>query len=59
MSKMEMRITDRIAHEQWSELIGFQIAGDDVVRITREFYLKHAAEIQAIQFSSALRVKKP
>ena len=56
MDITEMRVIDDISRSEWSELIGTEIQGDHV-RITREFYEKHAAEIQAIQMSAGFRYK--
>ena len=48
------RIIDATAHKAWSKLVGVDIPRD-TVRVPRDFYLKHAAEIHAIQFASAWR----
>jgi hypothetical protein len=53
----QFNISDAEAHKQWEELCKFKISSD-TVRVTREFYLNNAEQIQRIQLLAASRLKR-
>jgi len=53
----EIKIVDRQSLQEFERLLGFKINGN-VVRLPHDVYKKHAAAINVIQMSAALRLKR-
>ena len=54
MQITKYEIIDAQSKREWEDLIGIKIHAP-YVRITGEFYIEHATEIQAIQMMAAFR----